>query len=78
MQNTERSSSKTPDENYSFVMNAFRGQVETKQIFPYPKVLTEEQRETLQMLVDPVSKFFEVIIVTQMYFVCCNRKSLEL
>lgn len=60
VQNTERTSS-TPEENFSFVMNAFRGQIESKQIFPYPNVLNEEQRETLQMLVDPVSKFFEVI-----------------
>lgn len=60
VQNTERSSG-SPEENFSFVMNAFRGQIQSKQIFPYPNVLNEEQRETLQMLVDPVSKFFEVI-----------------
>lgn len=59
VKNTERSSG-TPEENFSFVMNVFRGQIESKQIFPYPTVLNEEQRETLQMLVDPVSKFFEV------------------
>lgn len=47
-------------------MNAFRGQIEPKQIFPYPKVLNEEQRDTLQMLVDPVSKFFDVSLV---YFI---------
>lgn len=41
-------------------MNIFRGQIEGKQTFPYPNVLTEEQRETLQMLVDPTSKFFAV------------------
>lgn len=42
-------------------MNIFRGQIESRQVFPYPNVLTPEQRETLQMLVDPVSKFFEVL-----------------
>lgn len=66
VQNTEKPSG-PPEENYSFVMNAFRGQIESKQVFPYPTVLNEEQRETLQMLVDPVSKFFEVIIVNMFY-----------
>lgn len=62
VQNAEKPS--TPTEDYSFVMNIFRGQVQARQIFPYPNVLTEEQRETLQMLVDPVSKFFEVSVFT--------------
>jgi hypothetical protein len=59
VQNTE----KTPaaqTENHSFVMHLFRGQLESRQVFPYPDVLTDEQRDTLKMLVDPVSKFFEV------------------
>ncbi|XP_050313261.1 very long-chain specific acyl-CoA dehydrogenase, mitochondrial [Anthonomus grandis grandis] len=49
------------EENLSFVMNLFRGQVEHRQIFPYPRVLNEEQTETLQMLVDPTEKFFKEI-----------------
>lgn len=48
-------------ENQSFTMNLFRGQVQTNQVFPYPNVLNEEQRETLTMLVDPVEKFFEEV-----------------
>ncbi|XP_044760512.1 very long-chain specific acyl-CoA dehydrogenase, mitochondrial [Coccinella septempunctata] len=48
-------------EDLSFVMNIFRGQIETKQLFPYPNVLNTEQRETLEMLVDPVNKFFEEV-----------------
>lgn len=39
-------------------MNIFKGQLETRQVFPYPIALDEEQRETLQMLVDPTEKFF--------------------
>ncbi|KAJ8950302.1 hypothetical protein NQ318_021159 [Aromia moschata] len=42
-------------------MNIFRGQVEARQVFPYPNVLNEEQKETLQMLIDPVTKYFEEI-----------------
>ncbi|XP_060537104.1 very long-chain specific acyl-CoA dehydrogenase, mitochondrial [Cylas formicarius] len=50
-----------PEENSSFVMNIFRGQVDGREVFPFPDVLTEEQRDTLQMLVDPVTKFFTEI-----------------
>ncbi|XP_068916287.1 very long-chain specific acyl-CoA dehydrogenase, mitochondrial isoform X2 [Tenebrio molitor] len=42
-------------------MHLFRGQLESRQVFPYPDVLTDEQRDTLKMLVDPVSKFFEEV-----------------
>lgn len=53
--------SKEVKEDFSFVMNIFRGQIETKQLFPFPNVLNTEQRETLEMLVDPVNKFFEEV-----------------
>ncbi|KAF7278814.1 hypothetical protein GWI33_007929 [Rhynchophorus ferrugineus] len=48
-------------EDYSFVMNLFRGQIEARQVFPYPNVLNEEQRDTLQMLIDPCEKFFSEV-----------------
>lgn len=51
--------SKEPKESQSFTMNLFRGHLQTSQVFPYPEVLNEEQTETLKMLVDPTSKFFE-------------------
>ncbi|XP_057656390.1 very long-chain specific acyl-CoA dehydrogenase, mitochondrial [Diorhabda carinulata] len=60
IQNVEKTAPRN-NENSSFVMNIFRGQIEPKQIFPYPNVLNEEQRETLQMLVDPTIKFFEEV-----------------
>lgn len=44
----------------SFVTNLFRGEVEAAQLFPYPYALTEEQRETIAMFVDPTTKFFTV------------------
>jgi very long chain acyl-CoA dehydrogenase len=47
-------------ESQSFTMNLFRGQVQGSQVFPYPDVLTSDQRETLQMLIDPTEKFFQV------------------
>ncbi|KAJ8923733.1 hypothetical protein NQ315_010314 [Exocentrus adspersus] len=60
VQNTEKVAV-APSEDYSFVMNIFRGQIEARQVFPFPNVLTEEQRDTLQMLIDPVNKFFEEV-----------------
>ena len=43
----------------SFVMNLFRGQFYHDEIFPYPNVLTEEQRDNVKMFIDPIWKFFE-------------------
>lgn len=54
----ERAPRAVPEDNASFVMNIFRGQIEDRQAFPYPNVLNAEQRETLTMLVDPTAKFF--------------------
>jgi len=42
-------------------MNIFRGIVKTDQVFPFPEVLTNEQEDTLKMLVDPTAKFFEEV-----------------
>jgi len=53
----EKSLNKKAVHSKSFVQNIFRGIVEPEQAFPYPKVLTEEQQDTLQMLVDPTEKF---------------------
>ncbi|XP_073993013.1 acyl-CoA dehydrogenase very long chain [Rhodnius prolixus] len=52
---------KAPKESQSFMMNLFRGVVQPVQVFPYPDVLNEEQTDTLNMLVDPVRKFFEEV-----------------
>ncbi|CAF0831038.1 unnamed protein product [Adineta steineri] len=43
----------------SFVMNLFRGQFSPNEVFPYPNVLNEEQKDNIKMLIDPISKFFE-------------------
>ncbi|XP_037784673.1 very long-chain specific acyl-CoA dehydrogenase, mitochondrial-like [Penaeus monodon] len=57
----ERNMAKKIEVNKSFVMNMFRGAAVTEQAIPYPYTLTEEQRETLEMLVDPTEKFFEEV-----------------
>ncbi|CAF0916094.1 unnamed protein product [Didymodactylos carnosus] len=43
----------------SFIMNLFRGQLYTDELFPYPDVLNEEQKDNVKMLIDPIWKFFE-------------------
>ncbi|CAP31945.2 Protein CBG13088 [Caenorhabditis briggsae] len=40
----------------SFVMNLFRGKAVTEQVFPYPLNMTEEQKETLGMVMSPLEK----------------------
>jgi very long chain acyl-CoA dehydrogenase len=48
-------------ENKSFVMNMFLGRMETAELFPYPDVLSEEQKQNLSLFIDPVTKFFEEV-----------------
>ncbi|KAL7060652.1 hypothetical protein AAHC03_09787 [Spirometra sp. Aus1] len=48
-----------PPRTNSFVMNIFSGQASLSEVFPYPRVLSEERRGVLECLVDPVQKFVE-------------------
>jgi hypothetical protein len=50
-----------PKTSDSFVMNLFRGQFYPNEVFPYPNVLSEEQKDNVKMLIDPISKFFEEV-----------------
>lgn len=47
-------------ESQSFTMNIFRGQLQLNQVFPFPEPMTEEQTDTIKMLIDPMEKFYEV------------------
>lgn len=47
----EKAMQKKAVHSKSFAQNLFRGIIEPEQVFPYPEVLNEDQRETLQMLV---------------------------
>ncbi|XP_017794358.1 PREDICTED: very long-chain specific acyl-CoA dehydrogenase, mitochondrial isoform X2 [Habropoda laboriosa] len=53
--------SAAPKETQSFVMNLFRGQLQTSQVFPFPEVLNEDQIDTLKLMIDPMEKFFEEV-----------------
>ncbi|GBP48510.1 Very long-chain specific acyl-CoA dehydrogenase, mitochondrial [Eumeta japonica] len=50
-----------PRESESFTLQLFRGRLEPAQVFPYPDVLNEEQRDTLTQLVPPVERFFREV-----------------
>lgn len=58
LQTQARYRSGIPKADQSFARRLFYGDIEDKQIFPYPTALDEDARETLQMLVDPVQRFF--------------------
>ncbi|XP_030383583.1 very long-chain specific acyl-CoA dehydrogenase, mitochondrial [Scaptodrosophila lebanonensis] len=45
-------------QNESFMANIFRGSLVPTQVFPYPDVLTSEQKELTASLIDPFERFF--------------------
>jgi acyl-CoA dehydrogenase family protein 9 len=47
-----------PKEDLSFARRLFYGDLDGKQIMPFPQALDDEARDTLGMLVDPIGKFF--------------------
>lgn len=48
-------------ESKSFAVGMFKGQLTTDQVFPYPAVLNQEQKDFLKELVGPMSRFFEEV-----------------
>uniref|UniRef100_A0A8U8B0E2 Very long-chain specific acyl-CoA dehydrogenase, mitochondrial n=1 Tax=Geospiza parvula TaxID=87175 RepID=A0A8U8B0E2_GEOPR len=56
-----KSGTATATESKSFAVGMFLGRLNSEQVFPYPSVLTEEQEQTLQELVGPLSRFFEEV-----------------
>ncbi|XP_050819878.1 very long-chain specific acyl-CoA dehydrogenase, mitochondrial-like isoform X2 [Gopherus flavomarginatus] len=57
----EEYSSQANKESTSFVMNLFNGQFVPDNVFPFPSVLSMEQMQSLQALVDPCTRFFEEV-----------------
>lgn len=46
--------------NESFMANIFRGKLVPTQVFPYPDILSSEDKELTSSLVPPFEKFFLV------------------
>ncbi|KRZ36247.1 Very long-chain specific acyl-CoA dehydrogenase, mitochondrial [Trichinella pseudospiralis] len=57
----ENSISKKATVSKSFAMNIFRGQIQVEQVFPFPQVLNDESKATLDLLVEPTEKFFREV-----------------
>ncbi|XP_065840926.1 very long-chain specific acyl-CoA dehydrogenase, mitochondrial-like [Oscarella lobularis] len=56
------SSSKDKDPTpSSFALNLFTGKLVLDEVFPFPEALSEEGKETLGLLVDPLTKFYEEV-----------------
>ncbi|XP_071656286.1 very long-chain specific acyl-CoA dehydrogenase, mitochondrial isoform X2 [Patagioenas fasciata] len=58
---TRLQSTNQPEVSGSFAVGMFLGRLNTEQVFPYPSALSEEQEQTLQQLVGPVSRFFQEV-----------------
>lgn len=56
--------------NLSFMANIFKGEVESKEIFPYPDVIPAERKEFVNTLIDPFEKFF---LVRNYILLSCNN-----
>ncbi|XP_013113630.1 very long-chain specific acyl-CoA dehydrogenase, mitochondrial [Stomoxys calcitrans] len=55
---TAQREAKKPQENASFMANIFRGNLASTQVFPYPDVLSADDKELTSSLIDPFEKFF--------------------
>ncbi|XP_033004107.1 very long-chain specific acyl-CoA dehydrogenase, mitochondrial-like [Lacerta agilis] len=52
-------SSHANKESTSFVTNIFNGHLAPENVFPFPSVLSQEQAQSLQAMVDPCTRFFQ-------------------
>ncbi|KAK0179964.1 hypothetical protein PV327_005656 [Microctonus hyperodae] len=59
--NVKKHEAKENKESASFTMNIFRGQAQMDQVIPFPKALSQDQSETLQMTISPLEKVFSEI-----------------
>ncbi|XP_053246880.1 very long-chain specific acyl-CoA dehydrogenase, mitochondrial-like [Podarcis raffonei] len=54
-------SSHAKKESTSFVTNIFNGHLAPENVFPFPSVLSPEQAQALQAMVDPCTRFFQEV-----------------
>ncbi|KAG7199648.1 hypothetical protein KM043_014241 [Ampulex compressa] len=60
-ENVPEANPTTKPEVTSFVRNLYCGRIELDQIFPFPEPLTDDQLDTVKMLLDPLEKFYKEI-----------------
>eukprot|EP00730_Choanoeca_flexa_P011530 TRINITY_DN27007_c0_g1_i1.p1 TRINITY_DN27007_c0_g1~~TRINITY_DN27007_c0_g1_i1.p1 ORF type:complete len:608 (+),score=192.47 TRINITY_DN27007_c0_g1_i1:124-1947(+) len=56
---TQRCFKSTGEDKPSFARGLFFGKVQAEQAFPYPNVLTEDELETTNMLINPIERFMD-------------------
>ena len=56
--------------NTSFARGIFLGELREEELFPYPDVLNEEQKETISMMMEAGHSFFQVgvLILSLSYY----------
>ncbi|TMW51404.1 hypothetical protein DOY81_003528 [Sarcophaga bullata] len=47
--------------NFSFMANIFRGNLVSKQVFPYPDVLSNEEKELILSIAEPIERFYKEV-----------------
>ena len=50
----------------SFARGIFMGELREEELFPYPDVLSEEQKETVSMMMEAGHAFFQVKIINKL------------
>ncbi|TMW51401.1 hypothetical protein DOY81_003525 [Sarcophaga bullata] len=56
--NVKRETKQEAKTNASFMANIFRGNLVSTQVFPYPDVMTQDDKELVGSFIDPMEKFF--------------------
>ena len=58
---TKKSTTKAAKDSSSFAFNLFKGEFRGEEVFPYPAVLSEEEKEELSSMVEPMNKWNEEV-----------------
>ena len=58
---TQKSTTKKAKDSTSFAFNLFKGEFRGEEVFPYPAVLNDEEKEELSSMVEPMIKWTEEV-----------------
>jgi len=58
---TKKATTKAAKDSTSFAFNLFKGEFRGEEVFPYPAVLNEEEKEELSSMVEPMNKWNEEV-----------------
>lgn len=52
-------------------MGLFNGELRPEEVFPFPETMTEEQAQNTAMFIDPITRFFEVSVMSCQFLIAC-------